>query len=1080
MNMNLQNFKTSAWYKAFNIKERIELLDESLKDTLDIDAQNNSKQKLKCWSSQVPFKTDLSFAQRLKVDGLTEDEFCYLLNESAESIQNRCSAPPSWLVELEKVFSTSDAFNNKKMPSPESLPIEEKMAGFLYIIEPIIIQGYNLLQKGIQNLRLKQFYLPFDSNHIQKILLSNLLEQLLEDLSRTMILELNVARLQKYLKGDSAEKRFQSFIERLREYNISLSLLQEYPVLTRQLVIRTEQWLSFNLEFLEHLCIDWKDIKTTFSPQKDPGFLVELNGNIGDSHRGGRSVVLLKFSSGFQLVYKPRSMAVDVHFQELLKWLNVRGNHPSFRTLKILKRAEYGWVEFVAHQSCLSMEQVKYFYQRQGGYLALLYALEAIDFHFENLIAAGEHPVLVDLEALFHPRLERINTIQSDDLARCKMFDSVLRVNLLPQRQLSNEEYKGIDVSGIGAKEGQLSPEYLPYLVNQGTDEMKVSRRRLITSGNHHLPTINDLEVNPLEYTEEIISGFTKIYRLIIQHRDDMLSKNGPLACFGEDVVRVVMRPTRFYGILLTESFHPNVLRDALDRDRLFDRLWHGVKDNPRLDKVIRAEREQLWRGDIPMFTTRPNSCDLWTDTNKKLVNFFEEPSMASVQCRLKKLSEEDLIQQHWFIRSSLSTLAMGEDSAKWPTYLITEPQTKIDRKQLLVAARAIGDRLEKLALSSNDDASWIGLSLIDESYWSFIPLDLDLYNGIPGVTLFLSYLADITKEKRYLNLAKKALMKIRHQVERSKSHMTAIGFGGWGGVIYAMAHLGILWKQPELLNEAEAIVELLPSLIERDEQLDIISGAAGCIGGLLSLYHCSKSQHALTTAINCGNHIISQAKQKEQGIGWVSKNMEETILTGFSHGAAGIAWALMKLYALTGKKYFKNIAIEAISFESSHFSSKYGNWPDLRGNNSEEKFMTAWCHGAPGIGLARLDSLSCFDNPEIRLEINSALKTTIKKGFGGNHSLCHGDLGNLELLLQASQTLDNPEWKMQVDRLSTIILESINKHGWLCGVPLGVETPGLMTGLAGIGYQLLRLAEPERVPSVLVLEPPKINSTKS
>ncbi|MDG4787020.1 type 2 lanthipeptide synthetase LanM family protein [Micromonospora sp. WMMD1102] len=39
-------------------------------------------------------------------------------------------------------------------------------------------------------------------------------------------------------------------------------------------------------------------------------------------------------------------------------------------------------------------------------------------------------------------------------------------------------------------------------------------------------------------------------------------------------------------------------------------------------------------------------------------------------------------------------------------------------------------------------------------------------------------------------------------------------------------------------------------------------------------------------------------------------------------------------------------------------------------------------------------------------------------------------------------------------------------------GVEPGVETPGLINGLAGAGYRLLRLAAPERVPSVLHLEP--------
>jgi lantibiotic modifying enzyme len=37
------------------------------------------------------------------------------------------------------------------------------------------------------------------------------------------------------------------------------------------------------------------------------------------------------------------------------------------------------------------------------------------------------------------------------------------------------------------------------------------------------------------------------------------------------------------------------------------------------------------------------------------------------------------------------------------------------------------------------------------------------------------------------------------------------------------------------------------------------------------------------------------------------------------------------------------------------------------------------------------------------------------------------------------------------------------------------LTNPGLMVGLAGIGYGLLRLADPQRVPSVLVLAPPSI-----
>jgi lantibiotic modifying enzyme len=134
---------------------------------------------------------------------------------------------------------------------------------------------------------------------------------------------------------------------------------------------------------------------------------------------------------------------------------------------------------------------------------------------------------------------------------------------------------------------------------------------------------------------------------------------------------------------------------------------------------------------------------------------------------------------------------------------------------------------------------------------------------------------------------------------------------------------------------------------------------------------------------------------------------------------------------------------------------------------------MAAWCHGAAGIGLARLRALPHLDDPKLREEIHIALNTTLSHGFGHSHCLCHGDMGNLDLLLEASLALDDRGWRVQVERLVAMVLDSIDRHGWACGGPGAVEMPGLMLGLAGIGYQMLRLGEPHRVPSVLMLSPP-------
>jgi class II lanthipeptide synthase len=249
-------------------------------------------------------------------------------------------------------------------------------------------------------------------------------------------------------------------------------------------------------------------------------------------------------------------------------------------------------------------------------------------------------------------------------------------------------------------------------------------------------------------------------------------------------------------------------------------------------------------------------------------------------------------------------------------------------------------------------------------------------------------------------------------------------------------------------------------------------------------LYRARPSERTLAAAIKCGEHLIARARPAGRGAGWPTPLAPRAPLAGFSHGAAGVASALFELALLTGQERFREAALAGIKYERGLFSEERGNWPDLRefdapaGATDEraESYMTAWCHGAPGIGLGRLCALGHGDDAAVRDEIEVAARHTLEHGFGGNHSLCHGDLGNLDLLLQAGEALDDDGWVEAARLKAAKVLASIESNGWLCGIPLGAESPGLMTGLAGIGYQLLRLAEPARVPSVLTLAPIILN----
>jgi lantibiotic modifying enzyme len=202
--------------------------------------------------------------------------------------------------------------------------------------------------------------------------------------------------------------------------------------------------------------------------------------------------------------------------------------------------------------------------------------------------------------------------------------------------------------------------------------------------------------------------------------------------------------------------------------------------------------------------------------------------------------------------------------------------------------------------------------------------------------------------------------------------------------------------------------------------------------------------------------------------------------LTGFAHGAAGISWALLKLYDATRDERYRDVAFAGIAYERSLFSAVDQNWRDLRWLEPGQDVDSApcfyyWCHGSAGIGLGRLDALTVHRDEHVLSEIDAAVRTTAAQGFRSDHSLCHGQASAAELMMLAAQVgistpppHSGPSW-------GEAMVRSIRESGYLTGFPLGFEIPGLMMGIAGIGYGLLRLRAPERVPSVLLLEPPQV-----
>ena len=1042
----------SAWLSGLTLAERVAGLrahpSAAAGDGFD---PARAARRLTRWREQKGFAgDDAAFARRLVGEDVTLDELTRLLGEPPDALGARLDEAPVWLAALSEALAAPERAP-ERLPLPASLA-KHPMAEMLGAAAPMVRAGRERLRQGAEAILAGRAARPVEPASFDALCVPGLSAQLLLILARTMVLELHVARLEGRLAGETPEARFQSFVAGLGRRETLEALLLEYPVMARQLVAAVEAWVTVSLELLERLAADLDRLRDELGGGREPGALVALQSEAGDRHRGGRAVMLLTFASGLGVAYKPKPLAVDAHFQELLAFCNERGHTPPFRVLRVVDRGAYGWTELVARQACPDAGAVHRFYERQGGYLALFYLLLATDGHFENIVPAGEHPMVVDLETLFHPHFMAVPG--GGHTAEEVAYTSVLRSGLLPSRGWATDASAGIDLSGLGSSAGQLSPRPSQYWADAGTDQMRSDRKRLEIPGGTNRPTLAGAEVDVLAYVEPIAAGFAHTYRLLASHREELLRF---LVRFGDDPVRVILRPTHLYTLLLRESFHPDMLRDALDRDRFFDRLWVPVDAIPYLERVIPAERASLWQGDVPMFMTRPTSRDVVGPGGERVADIFDHSGMELVTRRIAGLGEDDLARQVWFIRASFSTVAMEGVGAQVPSHALPEAAPPLDRARLLAAATAIGDRLEALALRGDDGVSWIGLAAIQERSWAAVPLGVDLYSGVAGIALFLAHLGALTGEARFTATARAAARTIRARAAAGEPRLRSIGgFTGWGGIIHALTHLGALWGDADLLAATDGAVARLAELVADDRSLDLLGGATGAVTALLGLQRVAPSARALAVAVRCGDHLVEKAVVAGRGLGWATR-VADRPLPGLAHGAAGAALALGALFAATGEARFRETALAALAFEDDLLVS--APWPGDR---------ATWCYGAAGIGLGRLLTREHLEVPGAEGTLAAAVERTLAGGFGGSHCLCHGDLGSLDFLLRAGAPRD------LVQPRAAAVLASVEALGPRSGTPLGIETPGLMAGLAGVGYGLLRLAEPGRVPSILALELPK------
>jgi type 2 lantibiotic biosynthesis protein LanM len=893
--------------------------------------------------------------------------------------------------------------------------------------------------------------------------------------SRLLVLELNAARVTGRLSGENSEQRWQQFLELSSQRSFWDDLATHYPSLSRVEAIVRKRCMA-TLRFAQCWTADRHRLGGLCAG--DPGELNELSFGAGDSHRGGSTVAILR-GEGWRVVYKPRSLAIDIALRGFVGELaGDHGSAVSIRVPEVIDCGDYGWVEFVTHRFAAGNEELLSFYRGIGHLLASMRLLSGSDLHAENVIAQGGSPVVVDCETLFTPKIPPSPSGYGEaaDRAGELIARTVLGVGVLPGRGMGLG-WRGVDLSSVGMLPGQQPMQRQLGILDAGSDKAHVGPMlfEAPVSQNHPSP-----RPALAEYWPEVLRGFDEL-TATLQRLDATGSLRPRLRVFEDCRIRMVLRATEVYAEIGRMLWHPVSLHNPEPaRQRAFgllEKMAANVSMAPSDPAVINAEIDELLEGDIPYFSTVVREGRLHGPGD----TYWLPPSHL-VEAALADWRSADFALERKVIQASLVSAYINDG---WKSHGTSVLRTHgrggdLEARRRRQVAQIMQSIVTNAIHADDGSVAWIA-PVLTTTGWSVQPLRQDFYNGISGLTLLLgAYLHETAAGRAdsipeldrlfaaslhtlHLDEAKRERLGDEGLKVRPLPTGAYLGLGSQIWTYMVLAH----WELDggDGLQRARKLADQIPAAAAVDDIYDLLSGSAGAIVPLLMLASKTGDETYVRIASQLGDLLHERAKHRNGHAYWTNTLSPEG-MGGFAHGVTGIGWALTRLARATGSAQHEQLAQEAFAFEDALFDEQEQNWCDLR---RLEGFKTAaaWCHGAVGIGLAHLNLDPTLTHKSTRQLVRRATAATWRLGMGWNHCACHGDLGSWELLDHAIAIGEAPK-ELSASYLLDVILTSLEQHRPSFGMGQNAFTPGLLPGLGGVAYQLLRAHPEHDLPSIL------------
>lgn len=868
---------------------------------------------------------------------------------------------------------------------------------------------------------------------------------------RTLIVKMHEFKQQSDVIKTGGQNIYDYFCEKIiGSTEFMLQLFCDYPVLLRIIYELVEYFVNYYIEICNHFREDKDEIELKFCRGKSARKIDKIVLSASDMHNNGKQVVRVFLDNGFEILYKPRPMKNEKVYAEFLQWLSnktkIEQKEYDFMTVQ-----NHSWSEIVRQEPCNSEEELQAYYVRLGVQLFLVYILGTKDLHCENLIASGAYPVIIDLETLTNIKVNHSRKSAKEESVY-QLLQSVLYTGILPFYAW-NKDGEGINSSAISGKGGQIYPFKVPVIVNGGTERMCIEYHHPISKENNNRAVLKGGFKEPILYKEYLVTGFRRAYKCVLENKKEFQNL---LFKLENTYSRYLIADTQRYGMILASSYHPNLLTDGAAREIFLYSMWKGRDDK----RIVNCEVNELLNGDIPYFYFSMSERYLANIQGEKIDDYFEKAPYDILYEKIKTLNVSDMERQSEYINWVMDATSNNKEMYVNGVYSVGEI-TKAQEYRRVDTETIVHELTDKLYTHAvwnkdNTEVSWCSFQFaVSGKTWDIKPMKMYLYDGLAGMLILLHELKKIDERAGQLyyvvkNMLFKYTDDLNHDWKLAKGKPVG-AYDGESSIIYTYLILNSKGEK-EFLDYAIKHSVVVEKLIEIDKKFDLISGNAGAAQIMLMLYEVTRDEKYLYIAENAVVKLEENARGQVVGIGW---NVEEGIppMAGMAHGNSGILIPILKLWEITQKEKYEQLAEKVWKYENYLYDPEIKNWKDMRAKKNEIIGVgaMAWCHGTPGILLSRILILEFLDDAKwkkrLRDDIEKAYTAMKPNWYRDSWCICHGNFGNYSIIEMASKTLEKNTQDSAMDLVDYDIKllhqEKLN--------------PGLFNGYGGILYALLK-----------------------